>query len=113
MRQLFLAVLTGLWATGALAHSAMDRSTPANKATISDVPSQVTMGFTGGIRLTKVAVAHAGKNSAELDLGAQTEFGQEFTLPLKDLGSGEYVIEWRGLGTDGHVLNGAFSFTVE
>ena len=113
MRELFLAITIGLFATGAMAHSALERSTPSNEATISEVPTQVSMGFTSGIRLTKVALTHAGESSADLDLGAQTAFGQEFTVPLKNLGSGEYVIEWRGLGADGHVLNGAFSFTVE
>jgi len=29
------------------------------------------------------------------------------------MGTGNYLIEWRGLGGDGHALNGTFSFTVE
>ncbi len=32
---------------------------------------------------------------------------------MHDVGAGVYVVEWRGLGSDGHALNGTFSFTVE
>ena len=34
-------------------------------------------------------------------------------LPMQDMGPGSYVVEWRGLGTDGHALNGTFNFTVK
>jgi len=29
------------------------------------------------------------------------------------MGPGIYEVEWRGLGADGHALNGTFSFTVK
>jgi methionine-rich copper-binding protein CopC len=29
------------------------------------------------------------------------------------MGAGVYFVKWRGLGADGHALNGTFSFTVE
>ena len=38
---------------------------------------------------------------------------QEFALPMQDMGPGSYVVEWRGLGADGHALNGTFNFTVK
>jgi methionine-rich copper-binding protein CopC len=34
-------------------------------------------------------------------------------LPMQDMGPGSYVVEWRGLGADGHALNGTFNFTVK
>ena len=49
----------------------------------------------------------------DMDLGEQSAFTQEFALPMHDMGAGVYVVEWRGLGDDGHALNGTFSFTVE
>ncbi|MDG1745241.1 MAG: copper resistance protein CopC [Planktomarina sp.] len=48
-----------------------------------------------------------------MDLGGQKTFAQEFALPMQDMGPGSYVVEWRGLGADGHALNGTFNFTLK
>ena len=113
MKKIFLAGVIGLWATGVMAHSPLDGTIPANEATVTEMPVEVLMDFKGDIRLTRVSITHADTHSMEMDLGDQTAFAQEFILPMHDMGAGLYVVEWRGLGSDGHALNGTFSFTVE
>ena len=113
MKIILLACMIGTWAAGAMAHSPLDGTTPANEAIVLEMPTEVLMDFKGDIRLVRVAITHASKRSMNMDLGEQTAFKQEFTLPMHDMGVGVYVIEWRGLGADGHALNGTFSFTVE
>jgi methionine-rich copper-binding protein CopC len=113
MKYILLAGMIGIWATGAMAHSPLDATTPANEAIVTEMPTEVLMDFKGDIRLTRVAITHADTRSMDVDLGEQTAFTQVFTLPMHDMGAGEYVVEWRGLGADGHALNGTFSFTVE
>ena len=39
--------------------------------------------------------------------------GKIFAIPMQSMGEGTYEIEWRGLGEDGHPMNGTFGFTVE
>jgi len=113
MKNLLLAGLVGLWATSVMAHSPLESTSPMNEATESVMPTEVTMDFKGDIRLTRVAITHADTHTMDMDLGDQTAFMQAFTLPMHDMGAGIYVVEWRGLGADGHALNGTFSFTVE
>lgn len=113
MKNILLAGMIGIWATGAMAHSPLDGTTPVNESIVAEVPTEVLLDFKGDIRLTRVDMTHAGKHSLEMDLGDQTAFTQEFAVPLEDMGAGEYVIEWRGLGADGHALNGTFSFIVD
>ena len=113
MKIILLACMIGTWAAGAMAHSPLDGTTPANEAVVLEMPAEVLMDFKGDIRLTRVAITHASTRSMNMDLGEQTAFTQEFTLPMLDMGAGVYVVEWRGLGVDGHALNGTFSFTVE
>lgn len=113
MKTLLLAGMIGIWATGAMAHSPLDATTPVNEATVTEMPTEVLMDFKGDIRLTRVAIIYADTHSMDMDLGEQTAFTQEFALPMHDMGAGVYVVEWRGLGADGHALNGTFSFTVE
>ncbi|MGJ8627443.1 MAG: copper resistance CopC family protein [Sulfitobacter sp.] len=113
MKNILLASMIGIWATGAMAHSPLDGTTPANKATVAEMPAEVLLDFKADIRLTRVAITHAGTHSMDMELGDQTAFTQEFALPMHDMGAGEYVVEWRGLGADGHALNDTFSFIVE
>ncbi|WP_120503853.1 copper resistance CopC family protein [Sulfitobacter mediterraneus] len=113
MKTILLAVMIGIWATGAMAHSPLDATTPANDATVTEMPTEVLMDFKGDIRLTRVSITHADTHTVDMDLGDQTAFTQEFVLPIQDMGAGTYVVEWRGLGDDGHALNGTFSFIVE
>ena len=113
MKKFLLAGVIGIWATGAMAHSPLDATTPANDATVTEMPTEVLMDFKGDIRLTRVSITHADTHTMDMDLGDQTAFTQEFVLPMQDMGAGTYVVEWRGLGDDGHALNGTFSFIVE
>ena len=113
MKTILLAGMIGTWAAGAMAHSPLDGTTPANEAIVLEMPAEVLMDFKGDIRLTRVAITHADTRSMDMDLGNQKTFAQEFVLPMHDMGPGTYEVEWRGLGADGHALNGTFSFTVE
>ena len=113
MKKILLAGLIGIWATGAMAHSPLDGTTPVNEATLTEMPTEVLMDFKGDIRLPRVANTNAATHSMDMDMGDQTAFTQEFTLPMQDMGAGKYVVKWRGLGVDGHALNGIFSFTVD
>jgi methionine-rich copper-binding protein CopC len=113
MKNILLAGIVGIWATSAIAHSPLGRTTPADEAVITEMPAEIVMNFKGDIRLTRVAITHADTQRKDIDLGEQTTFTQKFALPMHDMGAGAYVIEWRGLGADGHAMNGTFSFTVK
>lgn len=113
MKTIVTLALMAALAGGALAHSKIEETTPADGATITAVPAEIGLNFTKDIRLTRIEMAHEEDSAVRLDLGKQTDFGQAFTIPLPGNGAGTYVIEWRGLGEDGHAMQGAFSFTVE
>jgi methionine-rich copper-binding protein CopC len=105
--------LIGIWASGAAAHSPLESTTPANEAVVTEAPSEVLFDFKGDIRLTRVTMTHADHDGVKMDLTGHDGFIADYTIPLDGMGDGVYVIDWRGLGADGHALNGTFSFTVE
>lgn len=113
MKKLAIIALMTALGNGAFAHSPVDSTTPENGTTIAEVPSEISFNFAGDIRLTRVDMLHQDHPSVRLELGDQTSFGRVFTLPLEGMGIGTYRIEWRGLGSDGHAMQGDFSFTVE
>ncbi len=113
MKKILFAGMIGIWATGAMAHSPLNGTTPTDEATLTEAPSEVLLGFKGDIRLTRLTMTHADDASVALDLSGHDGFISNYAVPMQPKGGGDYVIEWRGLGADGHALNGTFSFTVE
>ena len=113
MKRLATFALVSTLATAAFAHSRVDTTTPENGAVIAEVPAEISFNFASDMRLTRVDMTHQDHPPVRLDLGNQTKFDRVFTLPLQGMGAGNYRIEWRGLGVDGHALRGAFTFTVD
>lgn len=112
MKLIALVALISTLSTGAFAHSGVDTTTPENGAKIAEVPAEINFTFATNIRLTRVDMTYQDHPSARLDLGDQIRFDRVFTLPLQGVGEGIYRIEWRGLGLDGHAIQGEFTFTV-
>jgi methionine-rich copper-binding protein CopC len=48
-----------------------------------------------------------------MDVSGHVGFIKDYVIPIEGMGLGIYIINWRGLGADGHALNGKFSFMVE
>lgn len=113
MRKLLLAGIIGMWVTGAAAHSPLQKTTPTNGAIVSEIPAELVLDFKGKIRLTRVSLTREGDPAINLDLSGLKGFLSDYSLPIEPMGSGDYVIKWRGLGSDGHAMNGTFGFTVE
>lgn len=113
MKRILLAAVLGLWSASAMAHSPLSETVPQKNAVVSQMPLNVFLGFKGGIRLTRVTMTHAGQNSVDLDFDKSGGFVSEYSIPLQPMGNGPYTIEWRGLGVDGHAMNGSFGFTVQ
>ena len=112
MKHILLAAVFSILATLALAHSPVESTSPADAADLTAVPEMVNLIFVNSIRLTRIDMTHADHPTVELELGDQTSFATEFAVPVDGMGDGPYLIEWRGLGMDGHAMQGDFTFQV-
>lgn len=113
MKNLILAAMAVALSTGlASAHSDDMSTMPADGETVQATPEQVMFTFEEAVRLTRIEMTHADQQ-VDLDLGDQQSFATDYGVPVTDMGSGNYLIEWRGLGIDGHPVQGSFSFEVE
>lgn len=95
------------------AHSQAQETSPANGAVLAQMPSEIALTFTDKLRLTKLEVRHSDGATQDIDLSSFKAFATEFALPLDAMGAGDYEVEWRGLGIDGHAMKGTFSFEVK
>lgn len=93
MKNLLFAGMIGVLSTGAMAHSPLEGTRPADDAKVKTVPSMVQLDFKGKIRLTRVTVTLADHPSTDLDLGDPKGFIPEYAFPMQAMGDGTYVID--------------------
>lgn len=109
------AILAALFvlatAAPALAHDALKSSDPAKDATVKTL-DEVTLEFTGSVRMPFVIVRGAGE--AQFQAGKPDLDGPVVTQKLKgELSDGKYVIAYRVVSSDGHPIEGEIPFTVK
>lgn len=111
-KTLITAIALTFMASGAFAHAAAEKTTPANEATVETV-DVIEMRFDNPMRVIAITVAGPDGEVAidrETGMDAVTEFR---AVPSEDLIAGSYSVDWRALSPDGHPMQGNFSFDVE
>ncbi len=97
------------------AHAVLVRSKPAVRGVLKKAPAQVQLWFNERL---EPAFARLSVWRAE---GAQVDFGEaevalddptQLSVRLRPLPPGSYVVKYRVLSVDGHVVEGEFSFTL-
>jgi len=117
-KSLLLAVLLCLGltlatASAAFAHDELVSSNPRNNERFSSAPSSVSLRFSApllkiGHEIRVVDAASTNWVQGEAVLARET-----LTQPLSpDLPPGEYQVRWRVVSSDGHPINGSYSFLV-
>ena len=111
IKQTLLGLAVAIAPALAFAHSKSEATTPADGATVTEVP-ELSMRFDNPMRIISVTLT-----SSDGDLEIERETGMdpvnEFrAMPLEQLAPGSYRFDWRGMASDGHPMQGSFSFTV-
>jgi methionine-rich copper-binding protein CopC len=102
-------LLTG--SSCALAHAHLTHSSPADGEALPLAPHALELQFSEGAQLTALWIQKAGE--AKQKLGPYPNKPQDqLSIALPPLGAGTYVISWRVLGSDGHVVPGQLHFTI-
>jgi hypothetical protein len=104
-------LITG--AGGAFAHSTKEMTVPADGASLSEPPAVVAMEFDAPMRVTTISLTSSSGDTIgfEESTGPAPVKRYEAVPPMLD--PGRYEVEWRGLSSDGHTMEGSFGFTVE
>ena len=106
-----LAVVLMAFATQSHAHAHLHSAKPVNHSTLSSAPTTVTLEFEEAVQLTALAI-QKGDATAQKIAPLPAEASKTFTLPLPTIGSGHYVVTWRAVSDDRHVMSGKLDFTV-
>ena len=110
-RTIALSALLTAIAVTAQAHTHLERSTPADKSRVK-APAAIELHFSEAAKLTALALKK-GTDAAQPIKPLPTGMLADFSIPVPALAAGDYVVSWRVLSDDGHVMSGKFGFTVD
>jgi methionine-rich copper-binding protein CopC len=98
--------------TRAEAHAHLEASVPRDGSHVAAAPASVTLQFSEPARLTALWIEKAGGERQRLTrLSPRTD--TNVTVALPRLTPGDYLISWRAVGADGHVVPGKVRFTLD
>jgi methionine-rich copper-binding protein CopC len=109
------ATILILAAAPALAHSFLVDASPSSKDHVAASPKNIKLRFGGGVEpaYSKLTVETPdGKVLAQGAVG-KPETPRELSLDAPDLSPGRYIVRYRVLSTDGHIVEGNYEFTVD
>ena len=107
------AFLTG--AAPAFAHSFLVEATPSSKEHVTAPPKTVKLRFGGGVEpaYSNIVIENSdGKSVAEGAIG-KPDAPRELSVDAPSLTPGRYVVKYRVLSTDGHIVQGNYEFTID
>jgi len=106
-----IAALSFAVAGVAHAHAHLEKSQPASNSTVSVLPKNVVLEFNEAVQVTALTL-QMGDGAAQ-DLGPLPKTpAKEITVPMPTVAAGSYIIKWRALGDDNHVMSGKVLFKV-
>ena len=109
-----LLALTALFVSDpAWSHTTVKTSTLEDGKTYQTLPEVIDLVFAQKVGLIDLTLKAA--DGSEILLGFEKPKGMHsrFAIPKPDLRPGAYVLSWRVMAKDGHVLNGEIAFTYE
>lgn len=110
-----MVLASTLGAQEARAHAYLVSSVPAENATVTATPPELTLNYTEGVVPHFCQVSVRGPGDKTIPVGKpQGAPGHPKVLlvPLRHLTSGVYTVSWHAVSTDTHHTAGAFHFTV-
>jgi methionine-rich copper-binding protein CopC len=114
-RALIVAALT-LTPSTAAPHAALLRSNPAARMTVSQSPPRVELWFSERLEPAYSSLSVWNESGVRVD-GQDVIVGPEdshrLSVSLAPLPTGTYVVRYRVLSVDGHVLEASFTFAVK
>lgn len=112
-----LVLALTLWGWGgaakeAFAHAFLDKSNPSDGAVVKPGQDRIEMEFTADMRLTLVRIESI-ENASQVAIGELPKsFVKSAQITTQPLLPGAYRVNWIGIGKDGHIMKGNFSFSV-
>jgi methionine-rich copper-binding protein CopC len=111
----YMSVLGGallsLVATVAMAHAHLKSAVPADGGVVTTSPANVVLTFSEPAHLTACWI-QKGDGPKQKISDLPTTPSPQISVPIPQLEPGTYVLSWRVIGDDTHIVPGQIQFTV-
>lgn len=104
-----VALLAGV--SSVQAHPHLLKANPAEGSAVASAPSAVVLTFSEAARLTAAWIKKGAEAQQKL-APLPEKPAAEVTLAIPKLTPGTYVVSWRAVSDDGHVMPGQLHFTI-
>lgn len=99
------------FAAQANAHAHLMESVPAEGSTVTASPPNIVLKFSAAARVTALTIQKDGDAARKLAPLPRTA-AQEVTVRTPSLAPGKYVVNWRVVSDDNHMMSGKLHFIV-
>lgn len=96
----------------AFAHTSIVSSNIEDGLQIEAAPASFDFSFGADIGLAGLDLETLDGDRVEVAFEPPGEMGKSFSVPLPVLEPGTYVLKWRAVAKDGHVMKGEVDFTI-
>ena len=110
-KSVLIGLMLSLAATVVSAHAHLKKAVPADGDVVSTAPANVVLSFSEPAHLTACWIQKADGPKQKIT-GLPTAAAPDITVPLPQLDAGTYVLSWKVVGDDTHVVDGRMHFTV-
>jgi len=96
----------------ASAHTTIVASNIEDGVSFEAAPEVFEFSFGADVGLAGVELETLAGNAVDVAFERRRQMGKDFSVPLPTLEPGIYVLKWRAVAKDGHVMRGEIDFTV-
>jgi len=109
-----VVVLVGGGSRAAFAHASLESSAPAANSVLEAGPDSIVLDFNEGVEAELASISLFDGDGSVLQVGTPKAGGDDTIVSViaPQVGDGIYAVVWRVTSSDGHVVDGAFSFQV-
>lgn len=112
-RSAILAITAAAALTAAaLAHASLKSSSISDGDVLETAPGDVTLEYSGAVGLAALTLQTGEGEAVDWDYRPPRRMQAAFTAPLPALRAGDYVLSWRAMAGDGHVMTGEIAFSL-
>ncbi len=108
-----LVIALAAFSAGAVAHTGLKESIPANGASVATAPSEMKLVFTAPVALMKFELLTAANEVLTADFKPVITPAAEFMVAIPMLQTGQFKANWTVVAADGHPVSGSVTFTVD
>ncbi|MDV7371775.1 copper resistance protein CopC [Acinetobacter baumannii] len=113
LRNVLVGATMVVAASSAFAHVKLESATPAINASVASQPKNITLNFGEEVMLMNVKLLDAQRKDIPLNYKVTHDLKKSFEVAVPKLTKGKYTVVWTTMGTDGHNMNGEYSFTIK